>query len=378
MFLVVTSQQRRGILMKGLGGCFLVAVCLSASNFAQAQTVPQQLSYTGYLVENGSPVNATVAVVFDIYGGATGGVSLWNEDHAGVAVANGVFSAALGGSTTLDGTILTGSRWLQVSINGQAMLPRVALRSVPFAISADNAVGHITPKSVSVAGIEVIDKDGKWVGEGLSGTGVKGDKGDTGDTGPAGPAGPKGDTGATGATGPQGYSGNTGAAGATGPKGDPGDPGAKGDKGDTGDPGSAGVVQAATNTSGTTMTTIDSTTYTFSPGGASLTVAAGQSVFVTAAISVYEDAASSTNDEVYAMYGACYRVGTGTPTMASRTSYARFASTGSTQRQDLVANSIFAPGAGTYEFGICIRRGSASTGSDITARYPRVSAFVFN
>jgi hypothetical protein len=352
---------------------FFCAICS-----AHAQEVPQQLSYSGYLVENGSALNSSVAVSFDIYSAATGGTSLWNESYATVAVTQGVFTAALGSKTTLDSTILTESRWLQVSVNGQAMIPRVAILSVPFAITADNAVGHITPKSVSIAGVEIIDKDGKWVGEGLGGTGVKGDKGDTGDTGPVGPVGPQGDKGDQGNTGSTGGTGATGAMGQTGDKGDKGDKGDTGDAGDAGAAGTAGVVQAASNTSGASSTTIDSTTYTFSSGGASLVVAAGQSVFVTAVISVYESASSSTNDEVYAKYGACYRVGTGTPTMGSRTSYTRFASTGASTRQDISANSIFAPAsAGTYEFGMCIGRGSSTTGSDIIAKYSRVSAFVF-
>jgi hypothetical protein len=116
--------------------------------------------------------------------------------------------------------------------------------------------------SFRFAGISVIDKSGKWIGDptGLVGpqgpkgdTGPQGLKGDTGAQGPQGEAGaqgPKGDTGPqgpqgdTGLQGPQGEAGLQGPKGDTGPQGPQGAPGPQGPKGDTGAPGPKGDTGA--------------------------------------------------------------------------------------------------------------------------------------
>jgi len=111
------------------------------------------------------------------------------------------------------------------------------LEDVPAVLAMLSMAGNGT---LRYAGHEVIDTNGKWVGDptGLVGpAGPAGAQGETGATGPAGPQGPKGDTGAQG---PQGATGATGPAGPAGPQGPKGDTGAQGPQGATGATGATG------------------------------------------------------------------------------------------------------------------------------------------
>lgn len=121
--------------------------------------------------------------------------------------------------------------------------PRMTLGSVPYAFKAsvtDNAIGNITPSSVSVMNnlgqvTPVIDGEGNWLGEAIAE-----EQGATGQEGPIGPAGadgalgPEGPEGVAGPEGPQGLTGPAGAQGIPGTASAAGDPGAQGAQGDAG------------------------------------------------------------------------------------------------------------------------------------------------
>jgi len=207
------------------------------------------MNYTGYVEYKGKAENGSaVPVKFRIYSQEVGGSLVWNDNYT-VPVKNGVFHVTLGSkSKPLSAKILNGKvYYLEVMYKSQTVLPRVPLRSVPYAFMADtatNCTGDITPTSVLVGGKTVVDKTGKWIGPS---SGLKGDKGDPGATGATGLQGFKGDPGAKGATGAQGPKGDPGAKGATGaqgPKGDPGAKGATGAQGPKGDPGAKGATGA--------------------------------------------------------------------------------------------------------------------------------------
>lgn len=60
--------------------------------------VPHQINYQGFLTNpGGTPLNATVSIVFTFYDGAALGANqLYTETHATVAVTNGVFDVLIG------------------------------------------------------------------------------------------------------------------------------------------------------------------------------------------------------------------------------------------------------------------------------------------
>lgn len=147
-------------------GCAL-AVCLGSS---PAWAVPGQLSYSGQILAEGKPLSGPLAARFALYDTATGGTPLWEEEHGAVPVTGGLFSVLLGSNATLDTKVFSGrTRWLEVAVNNQTLLPRVPIASVPYALraaeatAAINATGDITPRSLKINGKQIVDAQGSLV-----------------------------------------------------------------------------------------------------------------------------------------------------------------------------------------------------------------------
>lgn len=113
-----------------------VATCLFitfAALFAPAAVADPQLpdfTYQGRLTQNGAPANGNYDLVFALYDAAVGG-NLVGAPIAEPAfpVSDGVFTVAL----SFPGAFAGEQRWLQVSVNGQALLPRQPVSTVPVA-----------------------------------------------------------------------------------------------------------------------------------------------------------------------------------------------------------------------------------------------------
>ena len=247
------------------GAAWISVVALGALASGQAAAdVPDLLTEQGRLTDSsGNPVQGTEGITFVIYDAPTGGNALWTEIQS-VTLDEGYFSAVLGQTTTIPATVWSGAtRYLGMKIGSDPeMTPRQSIESVPYAIVSTNAIGDITPHSVSVGGGVVIDSTGKWVGppSGLAGpTGPSGATGATGATGLTGPTGPAGATGATGATGTPGIGtpGVTGSTGPTGPQGDAGAQGPTGPTGATGAQGDAGAIGPTGPTGASPIITMD-------------------------------------------------------------------------------------------------------------------------
>ncbi|HLM74039.1 MAG TPA: collagen-like protein, partial [Polyangiaceae bacterium] len=162
---------------------------------AQAD-VPTTITHQGRLYDAANnPVKETTTIVFRIYDGLdAGALAIWSETHD-IAFDDGYFSVELGKTTPLDGKVFDGSvRYLGIQVgNDSEMTPRAAVRSVPYAILANDVNGDINPHSVSIQGFGiVIDESGQWVGD---------------TSGLIGPAGPQGPTGPQGTQGSQGIQG---------------------------------------------------------------------------------------------------------------------------------------------------------------------------
>lgn len=218
-----------------------LAASLLAAPLAAA--VPTTITHQGRLFDpGGKPVTSTLAVVFTVYDGPGAGANvLWTETH-GIGFEEGYFSVELGADKPFEAGVFDGSvRYLGIQVGSdEEMTPRAAVRSVPYALLANDVNGDINPASVSIPGVGmVINKDGQWVGDptGLIGppgaTGATGAAGADGAQGPMGPAGPIGPTGPAGPTGAIGPPGLPGATGATGPAGPPGAQGPAGPAGPT-------------------------------------------------------------------------------------------------------------------------------------------------
>ena len=132
----------------------LVVICISASALAQ---VPEQLVQQGRLLtDGGEAVTGDVTVTFSLYDSESGGFVLWQQEKTVSVDDSGFYSVTLGSdSNPINSSALTGgSAWLGVSIDGSAELtPRLALKSVPYAVVAGTAesVGDGAVTSASLA-----------------------------------------------------------------------------------------------------------------------------------------------------------------------------------------------------------------------------------
>ncbi len=181
--------MRKRQLWVGAGTASIVAAAWSAAR----ADVPAQLTEQGRLFDTssdasaGTPVNGATNFVFTIYDAAAAGTPLWTEKQT-IALDSGFFSAVLGESTPIPPATLVSAAqggktlYLGITVNDDAELsPRQPLLSVPYALVAGNAIGAITPTSVSVGGKEVINDAGVWVGPTA---GLQGPAGATGATWP--------------------------------------------------------------------------------------------------------------------------------------------------------------------------------------------------
>ena len=178
--------------------------------------LPNQFVQEGYLTrQNGAPIAGEVTLQIRLYERARGGNAHFEEIQENVPLVNGYYAILVGSQNPLPEGIFRGDTvHLALRIDGgEELAPRTAITKVPAAMEADtatNVIGDITPNSVSVGSLIVIDAAGKWVGDptGLRGppgaNGVDGQQGPPGAPGPEGPVGPQGPPGQNGAVGAAG------------------------------------------------------------------------------------------------------------------------------------------------------------------------------
>lgn len=171
------------------------------------------LTQTGTIaLRAGAPLEGELLTEFRVFDARSGGdTPLWSEQRQ-VTFAAGNFEANLGGDGTLATVLAAAERplFLEVAVTSpssgqlETFPDRIPIRTAAYALVAQDVVGDIAPKSITVGGNTVIDGSGTWVG---SSSGIEG---------PAGPQGPIGPPGAAGAAGPAGPVGPAGAPGQDG------------------------------------------------------------------------------------------------------------------------------------------------------------------
>lgn len=104
---------------------------------ASAQAVPETVSFTARISENGSPVDGSHDFEFRLFDQDSGGTPLW-EESATLDVDAGLLFHALGESTALDAALLDGRPlFLELAIDGgDPLTPRLSIVSVPYAVRA--------------------------------------------------------------------------------------------------------------------------------------------------------------------------------------------------------------------------------------------------
>ena len=118
----------------------ILASALSLLVAGTAQAVPDVVSYAARVENDAGAFSGTVSATFQLFGAATGGAELWSENAASIVVIGGDLVHDLGSVEPLDDALIArDDLFLQVTMNGDVLEPRAALRSVPFALRARNA-----------------------------------------------------------------------------------------------------------------------------------------------------------------------------------------------------------------------------------------------
>lgn len=103
--------------------------------------VPARLHYQGRLLDvEGKPVQGIVVLKLEFFREPTGGSALWTEDALSVLARDGVFKVELGQRATLDPAMFReGPVYLQVTVEGETLTPRIAIAPVPYAYHSQSA-----------------------------------------------------------------------------------------------------------------------------------------------------------------------------------------------------------------------------------------------
>jgi hypothetical protein len=123
---------------------FAIGLLLAAGQ-AWGQDVPETVSFTARLQDDGQPLAGAHDFRFALFDVATGGAEVWSETRDGVIVTDGLVYLDLGAVDPLDVTVFAGGeRWLAITVDGTAMQPRLPIASVPYAIRAASAASADT------------------------------------------------------------------------------------------------------------------------------------------------------------------------------------------------------------------------------------------
>ncbi|HHS50795.1 MAG TPA: hypothetical protein ENN07_06735 [candidate division Zixibacteria bacterium] len=128
----------------------LLALVMMLAVTALMAEIPRKINYQGKLADaDGIGIEDDVNMVFSLFAGPTGGTPLWTETHSGVSVQKGLFDVLLGSVTAFPEALrFDAPYWLEITVDGDIMRPRVQFYSVPYALSA----GTATSVSSSAAG----------------------------------------------------------------------------------------------------------------------------------------------------------------------------------------------------------------------------------
>lgn len=140
--------------LRVLAAIALVCTLLPAS----AQATKSVIAAQGRLSNAaGLPVaDGTYPLTLALYSDAVGGIPVFQEVFVAVPVASGMFGVQLGASafTPLDDALFVGNtaNYVGVTVAGDPELARVALRAVPYAVSAISANSALTAAGLSCTG----------------------------------------------------------------------------------------------------------------------------------------------------------------------------------------------------------------------------------
>ncbi|MFA5929123.1 MAG: hypothetical protein WC838_07490, partial [Candidatus Margulisiibacteriota bacterium] len=116
----------------------LLGITLLSMLTITALAVPNQLTYSGRLLQNGALVNSTLTMTFKIWSDLTAGTLLWSTNNITVPVNQGIYSVVLDQVSST--VFVTDNAYLEVIIDplvsAETLAPRTKINSVGYALQA--------------------------------------------------------------------------------------------------------------------------------------------------------------------------------------------------------------------------------------------------
>jgi hypothetical protein len=101
--------------------------------------VPSQMNVQGRLLNAGSPMTGSHLADFKIYDASSAGHLDWSESGS-LVVQAGIFTATLGNTTPIPTSVFASqARWLEVTVDGTTLSPRIELTTIAYAFRAQRA-----------------------------------------------------------------------------------------------------------------------------------------------------------------------------------------------------------------------------------------------
>ncbi|MCH7940103.1 MAG: hypothetical protein IID13_10210 [Candidatus Marinimicrobia bacterium] len=104
--------------------------------------IPQTISYQGVLMDNfGNPLDETVNLAFSLHSDSTTVDVLWSSgnSYVGFNVTSGVFQVNLGSKVAFN-LDFSSRYWLEITVDGVPLSPRIPFTASPYSLSAQKAV----------------------------------------------------------------------------------------------------------------------------------------------------------------------------------------------------------------------------------------------
>jgi hypothetical protein len=119
---------------------YVAALLVLALAGSEAAEVPSRINYQGRLTDavTGEALVGSHDIVFRLFDAQQSGTEVWSEPATVSCDSAGIFSVILGITDPIDGAF-SGPVWLEVEVDGEALVPRREIVSVPFAFHAKDA-----------------------------------------------------------------------------------------------------------------------------------------------------------------------------------------------------------------------------------------------
>jgi len=129
-----STQLRKAVFGGSLLTACILTIWLTASqSHAQGTTA---FTYQGQLRDGGTNANGAYTMIFKLYAAASGGIQIGTNITDSPTLANGLFSVNLNfGPGAFNGN----ARWLEITVAGDTLTPRVQVLPSPYALYAATA-----------------------------------------------------------------------------------------------------------------------------------------------------------------------------------------------------------------------------------------------